>query len=564
MPTLAYLALAFSDEIAGKSPWAGPGPECSVLNCHGMKTHYDWIIVGSGFGGSVSALRLAEKGYRVLVIEKGRRFAKEEFPKTNWDLSKWMWKPALGLKGIFQMSFLNHVTVLHGVGVGGGSLVYANTLPTPPDSFFSAPSWSGLADWKKELAPFYETAKRMLGATPNPQETEGDRVLKEIAKDMGRSEHFHPSDVAVYFGKPGESADDPYFDGKGPERTGCTFCGACMTGCRVGAKNTLDKNYLHLAEGLGCKIQEETEVTNVVQRAGGGYEVSTKGSLAYKRSIFTCDRIIFAGGVMGTVPLLLRLKANSKALPRLSTQLGKMVRTNSESLIGVADPGGETDYSKGVAITSVLHTDSHSHIEPVRYGQGSGFFRMLMLPHVPDATLASRLAGTLGGFLRNPVKWAKVYAIPDFAKQTQILLYMRTLDGTLSLQLGRSALTGFRRGLISTLDDPKNAPAAFIKEATDLAERFAEKVGGSSVGMLTETVLGTPSTAHILGGCTMAKDSSEGTINHRHEVFGYKGMYVIDGSAMSANPGVNPSLTITAMAERAMSFIERKGYSARG
>ncbi|MBL4636844.1 MAG: GMC family oxidoreductase [Kofleriaceae bacterium] len=523
-----------------------------------MATHYDWIIVGSGFGGSVSALRLSEKGYSVLVIEKGKRFEKEDFPKTNWDLPKWMWKPSVGLKGIFQMSFLDHVTVLHGVGVGGGSLVYANTLPTPPDAFFEAESWNTLADWKRGLQPHYDTAKKMLGATPNPRTTEGDRVLKEIADDIGRSEHFHPSDVAVFFGKPGEVQADPYFDGKGPERSGCTFCGACMTGCRVGAKNTLDKNYLYLAEGLGCEILAETEVSDVREIAGGGYAVSTTHSFSGKTANFTSDRIVFAGGVMGTVPLLLKLKADPKALPRLSTQLGKFVRTNSESLIGVTDPSGKTDYSQGVAITSVLHTDANSHIEPVRYGRGSGFFRVMMLPHVPLPSLAGRLAGTIRGFAKNPARWAKLYTIKDFAKQTQILLYMRTLEGTLSLRLGRSILTGFRRGLISTLDDPSKAPAAFIEEATDLAERFAEKIGGSTVGMATETLLGTPSTAHILGGCTMAKSADEGTIDHKHQVFGYKGMYVIDGSAMSANPGVNPSLTITAMAERAMSFIPDK------
>lgn len=526
-----------------------------------MAKHYDWIIVGSGFGGSVSALRLSEKGYSVLVIEKGKRFAKEDFPKTNWDLRKWMWKPSLGLRGIFQMSFLDHVTVLHGVGVGGGSLVYANTLPTPPDAFFKSDSWSGLADWKKELEPHYASARKMLGANTNPTTTVGDKVLEEIAADIGRSEHFHPSEVAVYFGKPGETVPDPYFEGKGPERSGCTFCGACMTGCRVGAKNTLDKNYLYLAEGLGCEVKPETEVSGVRERAGGGYSVETEDSFSNGTENFSCDRIIFSGGVMGTVPLLLKLKADPHGLPRLSTQLGKMVRTNSESLIGVGDPKGETDYSKGVAITSVLHTDENSHIEPVRYGEGSGFFRMMILPHVPLPSLAGRLAGTLRGFAKHPRRWAKLYTLRDFAKQTQILLYMRTLEGTLSLSLGRSALTGFRRGLVSSLDDPDKAPAAFIKEATELAERFAEKIGGDTVGMATETLLGTPSTAHILGGCTMAKSTDEGTIDAKHQVFGYKGMYVIDGSAMSANPGVNPSLTITAMAERAMSFIEAKGAS---
>lgn len=523
-----------------------------------MSEHYDWIIVGSGFGGSVSALRLTEKGYRVLVIEKGKRFAKEDFPKTNWDLRRWMWKPSLGLRGIFQMSFLDHVTVLHGVGVGGGSLVYANTLPVPTDAFFKAPSWARLADWKTELAPHYQTAKRMLGATPNPRQTEGDRILKQIAKDIGREEHHHPCDVAVFFGKPGVTVADPYFEGKGPERVGCTFCGACMTGCRVGAKNTLDRNYLYLAERGGCRIQAETEVTGVKRLRDGGYELTCEGSFSGDESTVTADKVIFAGGVMGTVPLLLQQKEDSAALPDLSPCLGQMVRTNSESLLGVVAPDGDADFTEGVAITSILHTDEHSHIEPVRYGKGSGFFRTMMVPHVPMPTLAGRLAGTVRGLLAHPLRWAQIYSMRDFARQTQILLYMRTLEGTLSLKLGRSKLTGFRRGLVSKLDDPSKAPAPFIAEATDLARRFAEKIGGASVGMITDTVLGTPTTAHILGGCTMGASAAEGVIDHRHQVFNYPGLYVIDGSAMSANPGVNPSLTITAMAERAMSFIPAK------
>jgi cholesterol oxidase len=493
-----------------------------------MSNHYDWVIVGSGFGGSVSALRLTEKGYRVLVIEKGRRFGQKDFPKTNWDLKRWMWMPAMGLKGIFQMSFLDHVTILHGVGVGGGSLVYANTLPTPTAGFFL-----------------------------NPVETEGDRVLGEIARDIGREEHHHPTEVAVFFGKPGEKVPDPYFDGKGPERVGCDFCGACMTGCRKGSKNTLDLNYLYLAEKDGCRIEPETEVTSVSERDGGGYEITTDGSFSSNKRHFTADKVVFAGGVMGTLPLLLKLKNDAGGLPRLSNALGKMVRTNSEALIAIASPKSKINFTKGVAITSILHTDEHSHIEPVRYGEGSGFFRTMTVPHAPFPTLAGRVAATLRGFASHPIKWAQIYGMRNPSRKTQILLYMRTLEGTLSLDLGRSKLNGFRKGLVSKLDDPKSAPAAFIAEASDLARRFAEKVGGSPISMVTETLLGTPTTAHILGGCTMGSDESTGVIDKDHQVFGYPGLYVIDGAAMSANPGVNPSLTITAMAERAMSLIPR-------
>ena len=528
-----------------------------------MTAHYDWIVIGSGFGGSVSALRLSEKGYRVAVLEKGKRFRPEDFPKTNWDLPRWLWMPAMGMKGIFQMSFFEHVTIFHGVGVGGGSLTYANTLPTPKLGFFQSKSWAHLANWKKELEPHYEMARHMLGAATVPVTTKGDQVLREIAKDMGREEHFHPTDVAVFFGKPDEKVPDPYFDGKGPDRVGCNYCGACMTGCRVGAKNTLDHNYLYLAEQLGCRVEAETEVTHVRERAEGGYEIETRGSFDKKTRTFTADRVVFAGGVMGTLPLLLRLKEDPKGLPRLSEKLGKEVRTNSEALFGVVTPEEGVDFSKGVAITSILHTDDHSHIEPVRYGAGSGFFRLLTLPHSPGSTVFSRLASAVRGFAKHPVRWARAYTVKDYAKAGQILLYMRTLEGTLTMKLGRNTWTGFRKGLVTVLDDPTQAPSAFMEEATDLARRFAKKVGGVAATMFTETLLGVPSTAHILGGCCMGETAADGVIDKDHRVFGYDGLYVIDGSAVSANPGVNPSLTITALAERAMSRVPTKADPAK-
>jgi cholesterol oxidase len=521
--------------------------------------HYDWVIVGSGFGGSVSAHRLTQKGYKVLVVEKGRRFADEDFPKTNWDLKRWMWNPAMGLKGIFQMSFLKHMTVLHGVGVGGGSLVYANTLPTPTSAFFQSGSWSTLADWEAELAPHYATAKRMLGATPNPIVTAGDRVLKEIAKDIGREEHLHPTDVAVYFGEPGKKEPDPYFDGEGPDRVGCTLCGACMTGCRVGAKNTLVKNYLYLAEKNGAEVLPETEVTAIGPLEGGGYRVDTRPTFGEgQATAFTADRVILAGGVMGTMPLLLQMKELANGLPRLSDRVGDFVRSNSEALIAVLSPKKGTNFAKGIAITSILHTDEHSHIEPVRYGPGSGFFRTLLAPHSPGPTVLSRLWGGIAAFMRQPVRWLRALFMSDLAKHSQILLYMRTLEGTLRMRLGREWRTGYRRSLVTQVDDPSQAPSAFIEEATDLAERFADKTEGVTATLMTETLLGVPSTAHILGGACMGDSAEAGVINADHEVFNYPGLYVIDGSAISANPGVNPSLTITTLAERAMSLIPTK------
>ncbi|MCZ6805569.1 MAG: GMC family oxidoreductase [Deltaproteobacteria bacterium] len=521
--------------------------------------HYDWVIIGSGFGGSVSAHRLTQKGYKVLVLEKGRRFKPGDFPKTNWNLKNWMWKPSLGFKGIFQMSFLKHMTVYHGVGVGGGSLVFANTLPTPTKEFFEAKSWGHLANWQSELAPHYETAKRMLGAATNPVMTRGDQVIQEIAQEMGREDHFHPTEVAVFFGEPGKKVSDPYFDGEGPDRVGCIFCGACMTGCRVGAKNTLDMNYLYLAEKHGAEVLPETEVTHVAPRDAGGYRVETKASFGkpYKQE-FTADRVIFSGGVMGTIPLLLQMKERPDGLPKLSDRLGDFVRSNSEALFGVIAPGKGVDFTKGVAITSILHTDDHSHIEPVRYGPGSGFFRTLMAPHAPGPNALARIWGTLVAFARQPLRWLKAFFVYDSSKHTQILLYMRTLEGTLRMRLGRSLLTGFRRGLVTEIDDPSQAPSAFIPEATDLAESFADKVDGVTSTVVTETLLGVPSTAHILGGACMGESAEAGVIDRNHEAFNYPGMYVIDGSAISANPGVNPSLTITALAERAMSRIADK------
>jgi cholesterol oxidase len=490
------------------------------------------------------------------------------FPKNNWDLKRWLWMPELGMLGIFKMTFFEHVTIFSGVGVGGGSLVYANTLPVPKKAFFESGSWAGLRDWQSELAPHYQTAKRMLGAAPNPRLAPGDEILRDIARERGREKDFAPDRRRRLLRRSRQARPDPYFEGKGPERTGCTFCGACMTGCRVGAKNTLDRNYLYLAEKRGARILPETEVHYVRARAAAdgardgsaGFEIEVESELegAPRTRTFTADQVVFAGGVMGTIPLLLRMKEDDACLPALSPRLGDMVRTNNEALIGVVSPRTDDDFSKGVAITSILHTDEVSHIEPVRYGEGSGFFRLLSLPHAPGNNVLVRLGGTVRGFLRQPLTWLKVAAARDFAKQSQILLYMRTLEGSLRLRLGRSPYTGFRRGLVTELEPGTSAPTAFMKEATDLAERFAKKVGGVAMTILTETLTGTPTTAHILGGACIGKDASHGVIDAQHRVFGYRGLYVVDGSAVSANPGVNPSLTITAMAERAMSFVANK------
>lgn len=524
---------------------------------------WDYIIIGSGFGGSVSALRLVEKGYRVLMLEKGRRLTGKDFPKTNWSLRKWLWMPGLGFRGLFKMTFLRHITALSGVGVGGGSLVYANTLPTPPDAFFDAESWSALGSWKQELLPHYDTALKMLGAEENPDVTYPDTVLKQIAKDMGREEHFGPTRVAVYFGKAGETVSDPYFDGKGPERTGCIKCGACMTGCRHNAKNTLDKNYLHLAEQLGLVIRADTEVTQVgpVDSAdGGGYEVHAKQGASRwwrKKVSYQADNVIFSGGVLGSVDLLLRMKERQDGLPELSPCVGEYVRTNSEVLMAVVSQKRDKDLSEGIAIGSILHTDERSHIEPVRYGSGSGFFRTMMTPHAPGGNVFVRVFNAMWYALRHPIRTIRCWFVWNWAKFTMILLYMRTFEGYLTLKRGRRLRTLFRRKLVSQVSEGAS-PTASIAEATELGHRVAEKIDGYPTSMVTETVFGTPTTAHILGGCVMGATSDEGVIDHQHRVFNYDGLYVIDGAAVSANPGVNPSLTICALAERAMTFIPTK------
>jgi cholesterol oxidase len=517
---------------------------------------WDVLIIGSGFGGSVSALRLTEKGYRVLMLEKGRRFRPEDFPRTNWNLPRWLWMPRLGFRGPFQMKILRHITAVGGVGVGGGSLVYANTLQTPRDGFYSAASWSHLADWKRELAPHYETARRMLGVVPYPRRTYPDEVMAAVARDLGLEAELRPTDVAIYFGEAGVTAADPYFDGAGPERTGCTECGGCMVGCRVGAKNTLDRNYLHLAERRGLEIRPEHEVVKV-RPVEGGYEVEAlEGSARWwrprRRRVFRARRVVFAGGVLGTVPLLLKLKDDAGALPRLSARLGESVRTNSEVLMGIVSERRDVDMSRGAAITSILKTDEHSSLEPVRFPAGSGFFRMLMAPHGPGATGVERVWNATRFMLRHPRRAVRAFLVPDFARHTMILLYMRTLDSRLTLRRRRAA-----PGVKSMLAHGP-APTAAIPEATELARRVAEKTQGFSASLLTETLFGIPTTAHMLGGCVMGDSAETGVIGPDHQVHGYPGLYVVDGSAVSANLGVNPSLTICALAERAMTLIPAK------
>lgn len=521
-----------------------------------MEETWDWIVVGSGFGGSVSALRLTEKGYSVLVLEKGGRFSPEDFPRTNWNLKRWLWAPVLGARGIFRMTFLRHLTSLSGVGVGGGSLVYGNTLPTPEAGFFEAPGWGHLAQWREELAPHYETARRMLGAEDYPGDTPADRALRRVAEAMDRGPHHGPTRVGVFFGEPNQEVPDPYFGGRGPPRTGCTECGGCMTGCRYGAKNTLDLNYLWMAERNGAQIRPDSRVTWIRPMEGGfGVEVRAgRTPLGRRTRHYKARRVILAGGVLGTVELLLRLKRRADGLPKLSDRVGDGVRTNSEVLLGVTTERRDLDLSKGVAITSILRTDHRSWVEPVRFSAGSGFFRLLGTPHAPGRTTPTRLLSAARRILGHPLRGAKMLLVPDWAKFTTILLYMRTEEGSIRLRLGRKLTRLLGLGLKSE-PGVGPLPTAAIPEATELAEAFAREVEGTTASLLTETLFGIPTTAHILGGACMGSDRDEGVIDHRHQVFGYPGLMVVDGSSVSANPGVNPSLTIAALAERAMSLI---------
>lgn len=524
----------------------------------GQSRQYDYVIVGSGFGGSVSALRLTEKGYKVLLLEKGSELTAEDFPKTNWDIKRWLWSPALGFRGLFQIRPFSHVQVLAGAGVGGGSLTYANTLPIPKRGFYAAPAWAHLANWEKELAPHYQEARRMLGAEPTNFLTPADQLLKDLAAERGTPEAFEKPHVAIYMGeegKEGQVVPDPYFGGEGPERAGCTKCGSCMTGCRDGAKNTLDKNYLYFARKKGLELRADTEVTHVAPLVQGGYRVRALAGRDHKHRselVIDTEHVIFSGGALGTNDLLLRLKADPTALPKLSDQVGRRVRTNSESLICVTVPASKEDHSTGIAINSLLQTDEHSHLEMVRYGAGSGFFRTLVTaPHVRGAGLVLTLLRVLWAMLTQPLLTLRTLFVRDWARATMILLYMRSTEGTLRFVRNRW-------GFLNTRVEDGQGPSASMPEATELAHVIAKKAGGMAKSLFYEQLFDVPTTAHILGGACMGDSAETGVIDHRHRVFGYEGLFVIDGSAVSANVGVNPSLTICALAERAIAMIPAK------
>ncbi|OZF48623.1 MULTISPECIES: GMC oxidoreductase [unclassified Rhodococcus (in: high G+C Gram-positive bacteria)] len=519
-------------------------------------THFDVLVIGSGFGGSVSALRAVEKGYSVGVLESGRRFADDQLPKTSWRLRKYLWAPALGCYGVQRIHLLPDVLVMAGAGVGGGSLNYANTLYQPPKRFFEDPQWAGITDWHRELGPYYDQAKRMLGVETNPTITPSDKVMKEVAEDMGVGETFTSTPVGVFFGQPGRTDPDPFFGGVGPARTGCTECGSCMTGCRVGAKNTLVKNYLHLAEHAGAQIFPLTTVTSVRPRARGGYEVVTRRTGAKLRradTVMTADQVVFAAGTYGTQKLLLAMKETGQ-LPKLSDRIGGLVRTNSEAVLAATARGREIDYTQGVAITSSFHPDDHTHIEPVRYGKGSNAIGLLQTVLSDGGGRTPRVLKTLGVALRHPGAALRSLSVRRWSERTVIALVMQTDDN--SLELGsKKGLFGRRLTSRPGQGDP---PPQWIPQGHEAIRMLADKIGGDPGGSIAE-IVNIPMTAHFLGGCAIGENPERGVVDAYHRVYGYDGLHVVDGSAVSANLGVNPSLTITAQAERALALWPNKG-----
>jgi len=531
---------------------------------------YDWIVVGSGFGGSVSALRLAEKGYKVAVLECGKRFTDKDFPKSTWDVRRYFWAPRIGLRGIFRLSTFKDVSVVSGSGVGGGSLGYANTLYVPPSKFFKDPQWGDLADWEAELAPHYAEAQRMLGVAQVETDDPADNLLREYGEQIGVGDTYQKTPVGIYFGEPGKTVSDPFFDGEGPDRTGCSFCGRCMVGCPHGAKNTLVKNYLHLAERRGVEVIPDRTVTEIrpLGAADGsdGYTIASERSGVIPRRgkrTLRARGVIVAAGALGTNKLLQRCRLGG-ALPRVSNRLGELVRTNSEMILAVTVPEDyPEDLTKRVAISGSIYPDADTHIETVSYGKAGDSMSLLYTLLVGDGTRVTRPLKLLGQILRHPVHFLKVLRPKGWSRRTIILLVMQTLDNAIAL---RPKLKRSGNVWLQTEQDPEKPNPTFIPVANDAAEWLAERTGGVAQSSVMEAMMNIPTTAHILGGAVIGHGPEDGVVDARQRVFGYENLLVCDGSAVPANVGVNPSLTITALAEHAMSGIpaaaEQQDYEA--
>jgi cholesterol oxidase len=516
---------------------------------------YDVLVVGSGFGGSVSALRLTEKGYRVGVLEAGRRFDTDSLPKTSWQLRKFLWAPRLGMRGIQRITPLKDIAILSGAGVGGGSLVYANTLYEPLAPFYTDPQWGDITDWRSELAPFYDQAKRMLGVNEVPEDTPPDAYMHDLADRLGVADTYHRTPVGVFFGTPGERVPDPYFGGEGPDKVGCTSCGACMVGCKVGAKNTLDRNYLYLAEKNGAVVHPDTQVTDLEPLPGGGWQVTTERPGAWYRKrtqVLTAEKVVLSAGVLGTVKLLLRLRDEGR-LPHLSDRLGDVVRTNSEAIVGASGTAVRPELSRGVAISSSIHPDAHTHIEPCRYPPGSNAMGLLTTVLVDGGGAVPRQVRFLAKVVRHPAKFLRSLSVKRWSERSIILLVMQSRDNSIALR--RHA----KLGMLVTRPGHGEPNPTYLPVANDAAREVADMLDGEPWGAWNETLIDAPTTAHILGGCVIGSSPEQGVIDAYQRVYGYEGLTVADGSAVSANLGVNPSLTITTMTERAMALWPNKG-----
>jgi cholesterol oxidase len=523
---------------------------------------YDWLIIGSGFGGSVSALRLAEKGYQVGILEAGRRYRDEDYAKTTWDLRRFLWAPALGLRGIFRLTPFKDVFIASGSAVGGGSVVYANTLYRASPEFFANPQWSSLNDWASALSPHYDTAEKMLGVQTVPRESDGQKFLREIGEHFGVEETFRRTPVGVFFGKAGTTVPDPYFGGEGPARTGCTYCGACMVGCREGAKNTLVKNYLWFAEKRGVEIHAERQVVDIRPLGAGdgadGYVVTTEYPGAWlrkRRRTFTARGIVMSAGALGTNRLLARCKLTG-ALPRISDRLGQLVRTNSESILAVTLPEGMARPWNDVAISASIFPQPDTHIEFVTYGRHGDFMSLLYTLLTAKGSRVTRPLLWLGQVLRHPITFLKTLWPVGWSRRTVILLVMQSLDNAIAFRAKRGLFGGVS---LTTEQDPEKPNPTFIEAGNRAAEWLAQRTGGVAQSMVLEAWANIPTTAHILGGAAVGCDASSGVVDQDSRLFGYENFLVCDGSTVPANPGVNPSLTITAMSEYAMSRVPAKG-----
>jgi cholesterol oxidase len=527
-----------------------------------MSQTYDYVIIGSGFGGSVSAMRLTEKGYSVLVLEKGKRFKDSDFAKSNWQFWKYVWMPAIRAHGILQISILKGAMVLHGAGLGGGSLGYANVLEIPTDETFATPAWNQNVKWGEVLKEHYATARKMFGAARNPKLWKADDLLKQMAEERGMGHTFRATDVGAYFGEAAVTVPDPYFGGEGPERAGCQHCGGCMVGCHHNAKNTLPKNYLYFAEKNGAELKAEVEVTDVRPSTfdNARYEITYQDStkLFKRKQTVHAKNVIFSAGVMGTMKLLLNLRDVKGSLPNLSRRLGHMVRTNSEALLGSVARKSDVNYSEGVSISSIYNYDEITRVEPVRYPDGSSLMRFLAAPLIDtDVSVPMRLLKFFWWSLTHPIDFLKALVLPGWAHNVTILLVMQHADNRMRFRIGRSFFTLFRTGMVAD-EEPGYEIGAQVKGSHELTREFSARINGIPLGSIGENLLGLPTTAHILGGAPMGQNADEGVVDENFALHNYEGLYVIDGSIMPANPGVNPSLTITALAEYAMSKVESK------